>query len=53
MPSCRGCKPLPKRGMTTPDWHGRDRYVQVLLAIASLSCVIEWWEAERETVLEL
>ena len=25
-----------------PDWHGRNWYVQVLLAIASLSRVVEW-----------
>ncbi|KZT74282.1 hypothetical protein DAEQUDRAFT_761156 [Daedalea quercina L-15889] len=30
-----------------PDWHGRNWYVQVLLAIASLSRVVEWWEAEK------
>lgn len=31
-----------------PDWHGRNWYVQVLLAVASLSRVIEWWEAEKQ-----
>ena len=31
-----------------PDWHGRSWYVQVLLSIASLSRVVEWWEAERQ-----
>lgn len=31
-----------------PDWHGRNWYVQVLLAIASLSRVLEWWEAEKQ-----
>ncbi|THH27284.1 hypothetical protein EUX98_g6904 [Antrodiella citrinella] len=31
-----------------PDWHGRNWYVQVLLAIASLSRVVEWWEAEKQ-----
>jgi serine/threonine-protein kinase RIM15 len=30
-----------------PDWHGRNWYVQVLLAIASLSRVVEWWQAEQ------
>ncbi|EIW82330.1 hypothetical protein CONPUDRAFT_81831 [Coniophora puteana RWD-64-598 SS2] len=30
-----------------PDWHGRNWYVQVLLAVASLSRVMEWWEAEK------
>lgn len=30
-----------------PDWHGRNWYVQVLLAIAGLSRVVEWWEAEK------
>jgi len=30
-----------------PDWHGRNWYVQVLLAVASLSRVVEWWEAEK------
>ncbi|KAJ7929935.1 hypothetical protein B0H13DRAFT_1962539 [Mycena leptocephala] len=31
-----------------PDWHGRNWYVQVLLAAASLSRVVEWWEAEKQ-----
>ena len=32
-----------------PDWHGWNWYVQVLLAVASLSRVVEWWEgAERQ-----
>jgi serine/threonine-protein kinase RIM15 len=31
-----------------PDWHGRTWYVQVLLAVASLSRVVEWWEAEKQ-----
>lgn len=31
-----------------PDWHGRNWYVQVLLALASLSRVVEWWEAEKQ-----
>jgi serine/threonine-protein kinase RIM15 len=30
-----------------PDWHGHNWYVQVLLAVASLSCVVERWEAEK------
>lgn len=30
-----------------PDWHGRTWYVQLLLAVASLSRVVEWFEAER------
>ena len=30
-----------------PDWHGRSWYVQVLLAVASLSRVVEWWTAEK------
>jgi serine/threonine-protein kinase RIM15 len=30
------------------DWHGRNWYVQVLLAVASLSRVVEWWEAEKQ-----
>ncbi|KAK7060493.1 rim15, signal transduction response regulator [Paramarasmius palmivorus] len=33
---------------THPDWHGRNWYVQVLLAVASLSRVVEWWEAEKQ-----
>jgi len=31
-----------------PDWQGRNWYVQVLLAVASLSRVVEWWEAEKQ-----
>lgn len=31
-----------------PNWHGRNWYVQVLLAVASLSRVVEWWEAEKQ-----
>ena len=31
-----------------PEWHGRNWYVQVLLAVASLSRVVEWWEAEKQ-----
>ena len=31
-----------------PDWHGRMWYVQLLLAVASLSRVVEWFEAERQ-----
>ncbi|TFK28852.1 kinase-like protein [Coprinopsis marcescibilis] len=31
-----------------PDWPGRNWYVQVLLAVASLSRVVEWWEAEKQ-----
>lgn len=31
-----------------PDWPGRNWYVQVLLAVASLSRVAEWWEAEKQ-----
>jgi serine/threonine-protein kinase RIM15 len=31
-----------------PDWHGRTWYVTVLLAVASLSRVVEWFEAERQ-----
>ncbi|KIY49356.1 hypothetical protein FISHEDRAFT_41620 [Fistulina hepatica ATCC 64428] len=30
-----------------PDWHGRNWYVQVLLAVASLSRVVEWFLAEK------
>ncbi|KAG7096784.1 hypothetical protein E1B28_004194 [Marasmius oreades] len=33
---------------THPDWHGRNWYVQVLLAVASLNRVVEWWEAEKQ-----
>ncbi|PFH51406.1 hypothetical protein AMATHDRAFT_59149 [Amanita thiersii Skay4041] len=31
-----------------PEWHGRNWYVQILLAVASLSRVVEWWEAEKQ-----
>jgi len=31
-----------------PGWNGRNWYVQVLLAVASLSRVVEWWEAEKQ-----
>lgn len=31
-----------------PEWQGRNWYVQVLLAVASLSRVVEWWEAEKQ-----
>jgi serine/threonine-protein kinase RIM15 len=31
-----------------PDWHGRNWYVQLLLAVAGLSRVVEWWEAEKQ-----
>ena len=31
-----------------PDRHGRNWYVQVLLAVANLSRVVEWWEAEKQ-----
>ncbi|KZT42899.1 kinase-like protein [Sistotremastrum suecicum HHB10207 ss-3] len=31
-----------------PDWHGRAWYVQLLLAVAGLSRVVEWWEAEKQ-----
>jgi len=30
-----------------PDWHGRNWYIQVLWAVASLSRVVKWWEAEN------
>ncbi|PWN34454.1 uncharacterized protein FA14DRAFT_148864 [Meira miltonrushii] len=30
-----------------PLWPGRGWYVQLLLAVAGLSRVVEWWEAER------
>jgi len=29
-----------------PSWPGRDWFVRLLLAVASLSRVVEWWEAE-------
>ena len=31
-----------------PDWSGRGWYVQLLLAVAGLSRVVEWWEAEKQ-----
>lgn len=31
-----------------PGWHGRTWYVAVLLAVASLARVVEWFEAERQ-----
>lgn len=31
-----------------PDWHGRGWYVQLLLSVAGLSRVVEWWEAEKQ-----
>jgi serine/threonine-protein kinase RIM15 len=31
-----------------PDWHGRAWYVQLLLSVAGLSRVVEWWEAEKQ-----
>jgi hypothetical protein len=31
-----------------PDWHGRAWYVQLLLAVAPLSRVVEWFEAKRQ-----
>jgi serine/threonine-protein kinase RIM15 len=30
------------------DWHGRNWYVQVLGAVATFSCVVEWWEAQKQ-----
>ncbi|KAG9014953.1 hypothetical protein FRB94_007025 [Tulasnella sp. JGI-2019a] len=30
------------------DWIGRGWYVQLLLAVAGLSRVVEWWEAEKQ-----
>ncbi|PWN29826.1 hypothetical protein BDZ90DRAFT_278074 [Jaminaea rosea] len=30
-----------------PDWPGRGWFVQLLLAVAGLSRVVEWWEAEK------
>jgi hypothetical protein len=30
-----------------PEWPCRGWYVQLLLAIAGLSRVVEWWEAEK------
>lgn len=31
-----------------PDWPGRNWHMQVLLALASLTRVVEWWEAENK-----
>lgn len=31
-----------------PDWPGRSWHMQVLLALASLTRVVEWWEAENK-----
>ena len=31
-----------------PDWHGRNWYVQLLLAVASSGRVVEWREAEKQ-----
>ncbi|KDQ14975.1 hypothetical protein BOTBODRAFT_54888 [Botryobasidium botryosum FD-172 SS1] len=31
-----------------PNWHGRDWYVQLLLAVASLDHVVEWWGVEDQ-----
>lgn len=33
-----------------PDWHGRSWFVQVLLAVTSLSRVVEWWEVENNSL---
>jgi serine/threonine-protein kinase RIM15 len=30
------------------EWYGRNWYVQLLLAVAGLSRVVEWWEAEKQ-----
>ncbi|KAJ1587796.1 hypothetical protein NDA12_000795 [Ustilago hordei] len=30
-----------------PEWAGRPWFIQVLLAVAGLSRVVEWWEAEK------
>ncbi|CAO1620589.1 unnamed protein product [Parajaminaea phylloscopi] len=30
-----------------PEWPGRGWFVQLLLAVAGLSRVVEWWEAEK------
>lgn len=29
------------------DWPGRDWYVDILMAVASLARVLDWWEAEK------
>jgi hypothetical protein len=31
-----------------PDWHGRTWYIQLWLAVATLSGVLEWFEAKRQ-----
>jgi serine/threonine-protein kinase RIM15 len=31
-----------------PDWYGRTWYITVLLAVATLARVVEWFEAERQ-----
>ena len=31
-----------------PDWPGRSWHMQILLALASLTRVVEWWEAENK-----
>lgn len=30
-----------------PDWPGKEWYYQLLLAVAALSRVVEWWESEK------
>lgn len=30
-----------------PDWPGKEWYYQLLLAVAALSRVVEWWETEK------
>ncbi|PWZ00784.1 hypothetical protein BCV70DRAFT_160776 [Testicularia cyperi] len=30
-----------------PEWPGRGWFIQILLAVAGLSRVVEWWEAEK------
>ncbi|TIB00251.1 hypothetical protein E3P94_01827 [Wallemia ichthyophaga] len=30
-----------------PSWDGRQWYIQFLLAVAGLSRIVEWWEAEK------
>nr|CDI52366.1 related to serine/threonine protein kinase [Melanopsichium pennsylvanicum 4] len=30
-----------------PEWAGRGWFIQILLAVAGLSRVVEWWEAEK------
>lgn len=36
-----------RRWDENPQWDGRGWYVQLLLAVAGLSRVVEWWEAEK------